>query len=365
MYSTHTLPGRTVMIAGRERLYFSGTSYLGISKSPDFQQVLLEAMQQYGSSYSSSRVSNLQLSVYQQAEQLLTSLTGAASALTFSSGYLAGQAAVHALNQGQTFVYAPDTHPAVWRQAQDDWHGDYKTWALGLPATLAATEGKLVIVSNSLNPLQAEKYRFDWVEHLPEDREVTLLVDDSHGFGIIGKDGTGIYPELSARLKDNVHLVVVSSFGKACGIPGGMVLGSQAMVQKLWKSPFFTAGSPIPPAYLEAFLQAQAIYHRARKQLFANIKHFRQLVEATHLFRYFEHYPVFYTPDNGLCEAVREDCLLSSFPYPDPDSQPITRVVVNSLHQPKDLEMLAARIWHYKEIRQEAGSPKTDVRSKK
>lgn len=347
MLVTEQLPGRTVIIEGKERLYFSGTSYLGVSKNTPFQQILLEGMQYYGINYSSSRSSNLQLAVYEKAEELLTSLTGAEVTLTFSSGYLAGQAAINVLNQGQNFIYAPETHPAVWRYKQDGSHGSYKTWALALPTQVAVAEKETVIVSNSLDPLLAEKYRFDWVSCLPDDKQITLLIDDSHGFGVTGKNGAGIYPEIKAQLKSNIDLIVVSSFGKAYGIPGGVVLGKAEFIRQLKKSPFFTAGSPIPPAFLYAFIHAQDIYEQAREKLFANAGYFQERIKDWQLFRYFDKYPVFYTSENALAQAVADHCILSSFPYPSPDSEVITRVVISSLHTQEDIDILSTGIAKY------------------
>lgn len=344
---TEQLPGRTVTIGGKERLYFSGTSYLGISKNTAFQQVLQEGMQYYGTSYSSSRSSNLELAIFEEAEELLASLTGAEATLTFSSGYLAGQAAINVLNQEQTFIYAPETHPAVWRYKHDGWHGNYKAWAVDLPNQLTVAQKEVVIVSNSLDPLLAEKYSFDWINYLPDDKQITLLIDDSHGLGVTGKQGAGIFPELKAQLKPNVDLIVISSLGKAYGIPGGVVLGKAGFLELLKRNPFFTAGSPVSPAYLYAFTHAQDIYEQARKQLLRNVKHFKQLVESTQLFQYFDDYPVFYTKENELYEALKESCLLSSFPYPDPESNPITRVIISSLHLTEDLESLAQCISVY------------------
>ncbi len=97
MLVTHHLPGRTIVADGCERLYFSGTSYLGMGHNEAFRALLQEGMARYGTVYSSSRASNVQLAVYEEAEHLLSDLTGAPAALTFSSGYQAGQAATQRL----------------------------------------------------------------------------------------------------------------------------------------------------------------------------------------------------------------------------------------------------------------------------
>ncbi len=348
MLVTHQLPGRTVVIDGKERLYFSGTSYLGISKNLGFQQLLQEGMSRYGTNYGSSRTSNLQLAVYEAAEQQLALMANAATALTFSSGYMAGQAAIQTLDYRQPVLYAPGTHPAVWQNPQHvrqtaSVGTNYHSWALHISAQVAALNSRQgAIIANALDPLLAEKYAFEWVGQLPEDKQITLLLDDSHGFGITGREGEGIYREVYAQLKPNVKLLVVSSLGKAYGIPGGVVFGDPDLIAPLKKSPFFTAGSPVPPAYLYAFVQAQSIYEEARLQLKTNVNYFQQ--QLPHIpdtsFHYFDHYPVFYTPDNALAKAIEDQCIISSFPYPNPDSQPITRIVINSLHTTDDIDGL-------------------------
>lgn len=82
-------PDRTVEVDGKSFLYFGGTSYLGMATHPEFQKLLCESIQQWGTAYGSSRNSNIQLSIYQEAETLFSSLIGCESALFVSSGTLA------------------------------------------------------------------------------------------------------------------------------------------------------------------------------------------------------------------------------------------------------------------------------------
>ena len=347
MMSTHELPGRTVNIEGKELLYFSGTAYLGMGKNEAFKEKLLEGMSRYGSNYSSSRTSNLQLNIYEETEAFLAHYTGAEEVLTLSSGYLACQAVVNLLAQDHAFMYAPNTHPALCRYAEDFYVGNYAQWSKTIHRQLRSNiANKLVIVSNSLDPLLAEKYDFDWLNTLPADRDITLLIDDSHGFGIIGKNGSGIYGMIKS-LRKNLKLIVVSSFGKAFGIPGGLVMSDKAVMQNLKKSSYFAGSSPIVPAYLYAFLHSQEIYRQTRQKLFENVAQFSKATAATGLFHHFDHYPVFYTPDNNLYKALKDRCILSSFSYPTHDSKPISRVVLSSLHHPEDIDRLSQWVLDY------------------
>ncbi|MEQ9438320.1 MAG: aminotransferase class I/II-fold pyridoxal phosphate-dependent enzyme [Cyclobacteriaceae bacterium] len=351
MMKTTFLPGRTIVADGKERLYFSGTSYLGVNKNIIFQEMLREGFGQYGTGYSSSRSSNVQLAIYEEAENWLSNFTGAKSALTFSSGYLAAQALIRTLDQGQRFRYAPQTHPALWRNEKDSIPGMFRAWVPHLEAKIAYGGEEVVIVANSVDPLYANPHSFDWVAHLPEHLQVTLVIDDSHGLGVLGEHGRGVYASVSQLAPDNVSLIVVSSLGKALGVPGGVVLGDPAVTERLRKSPFFTGASPIAPAYLYAMTQSRKVYASLQDQLRQNVQHFQSLIGTTSLFRYFGTYPVFYTANNELCDEVQEHCVLSSFPYPNPDSERITRVVINALHTTQDLETLGRLVQEHAAVK--------------
>lgn len=340
-----TLPGRTLSLDGNEYLYFSGTSYLGISRNAEFQHHLQEGFARYGTNYSSSRISNIRLAVLEEAEQQLAADTGAAAALTFSSGFLAGQALVRLLQHEGQCLYAPRTHPALALENPLPSPEKYYTeWVQNLPARLPHIPGsRIILLVNSLDPLYAEKYDFSWVADLPAERQITLVIDDSHGMGIIGTNGSGIFGQVQPP--PHVEVIVVGSLGKALGLPGGVVLGNARRIAQLQKSPFFTAGSPMPPAYLYAFLQSQSLYASLRRKLAENTVLFQQKTAASDHFRFFDTYPVFHTPHNELYgHLYNRRILISSFPYPSSHDSPITRVIVNALHTPEDIETIAQQI---------------------
>ena len=342
MPQTHHLPGRIVISEGKERLYFSGTSYLGINHQPGYRELLQEGIAQYGGNYSSSRASNLQLAIYEETENFMSQWMGMDAVLTFSSGFQAGQALMSMLPPKAVYIFAPGSHPAVWQRDQQVWQGDFPSWALSLPTQIAAANtDEVIVVTNSLDPLYAKRYRFNWLSDLPTGKHIHVIVDDSHGLGVLGKDGEGIISEIRKYVPEHVQLTIVGSIGKALGVPGGLVAGSQSLIYKLRQSPSFTAASPIAPAYLHAFLKAQPIYCEARKRLQERVQQFQQAVESSGLFCYFGQYPVFYTPHNELAGILADTMLLSSFPYPYPESEPVTRIVLNALHTEEDINKLS------------------------
>ena len=346
---TDYLPGRTLLSSGKEYLYFSGTSYLGMARNEELQKYLQEGLARYGSNYSSTRLSNVQLNIYAEAENYLAALTGAEAALTVSSGFLAGQLVIRTLEGTADFIYGPRTHPALWRQKTDFFDGSFTEWVNNLPERVAnSKQENVVILCNSLDPLLAVKYNFDWLEDLPTDKDITLIIDDSHGFGATGKTGAGFFSEVN--VPRGAELIVVTSMGKALGIPAGLILGKEKTLAGFRQSPFFGGGSPAVPAYLYAFLKSAAIYPEARQKLLKNIRLWQSQLINPSLFHNFPDYPVFYTPYNQLCTFLYEkDMLISSFPYPTPQSPHITRVILSSLHTPDDLGNLATAVNEFAE----------------
>ncbi|WP_161888228.1 PLP-dependent aminotransferase family protein [Pontibacter russatus] len=90
-----------------------------------------------------------------------------------------------------------------------------------------------------------------------------------------------------------------------------------------------------------AFLHSQAIYEEARQRLFRSIACFKQGLVRPELFRSCWHFPVFSTSQHALCAYLQEQrVLISSFRYPTPANEPVTRIVLISLHSPEDLHRL-------------------------
>ncbi|QMU29995.1 aminotransferase class I/II-fold pyridoxal phosphate-dependent enzyme [Adhaeribacter radiodurans] len=342
---TSQLPGRTLVTETATYLYCSGTSYLGMARNEEFQAILQACFATYGTNYSSSRLSNVQLKIFSETEAYLSTWTGAEAALVVSSGLIAGQLIVKTFADTGTFIYGPRTHPALWRTPIDCYQGDYTNWAKEVPEKVrTATSKEVVILTNSLDALWVQTYSFDWITKLPGDKKITIIIDDSHGFGLTGKNGAGVYTQLP-ELPAHVQVAVISSFGKALGIPGGVILGNVSLIENLKKSAFFGGGSPPVPAYLAAFLQAENIYQQAREKLQENITQFTNNVQQPALFQSFTRYPVFYTRQNSLYAwLLEQQILISHFAYPTPADPPITRIILNSLHTKADIEVLTHQV---------------------
>ncbi|MCU0393533.1 MAG: aminotransferase class I/II-fold pyridoxal phosphate-dependent enzyme [Thermoflexibacter sp.] len=355
MFFSAQHPSRTVKTEQSDYLFFSGTSYLGMAVNPIFQNTIYEGLGKYGANYGSSRTSNLRLRVFEEIEGFLSKWTGAEACLSMSSGFLAGQLVAQWIRElakeDYIISYAPNTHPAVFSGLESFDFVDFESWVSYVVALSHSTTQNLVLVCNSVDVLNAKIHDFSWVKNLYTPnmlRKVILIADDSHGIGVIGEKGKGIFHQIP--IQQGITKLVIASMGKALGMPAGMIIGDREVIAHLQKSSFYSGASPALPAYCYAFLNVWDEYEKQMEILKENISFFSGEVKNLGLFEYDIHYPVFRTYRHQLYSFLLEhQVLISSFPYPKPDSELITRIVLSSLHTQEDLAYLIKLLKQYVE----------------
>ncbi|MDO9554386.1 aminotransferase class I/II-fold pyridoxal phosphate-dependent enzyme [Rhodonellum sp.] len=333
---------RTILHEGRDYLFFSGTAYLGMGSSEAFEELVISGIKKYGLNHGLSRINNVRLAVYGQFETYFAEKAGADRALVWSSGYLAGNAAVNHLRKGMDKVFvAPDTHPAV---LPEDWALDPKpTFAEWVSMVGAFCEKnpaqKILILGNALDPLEPSLHDYNWIQTLPLKHEYTLLVDDSHAFGVAGEGIFGTYRQLKHL---SVNLVVSGSLGKGIGLPAGIILGNLETIGLIENHQTFRSSSPPPPAYLDAFLQGQHLYVERKEKLFNNLEYFSALTKNTKGLTFIPRYPVYsFTDPNWVNHLQEHGIIVSSFPYPSAHSRKVNRIVISAHHEESDLYTLS------------------------
>jgi 8-amino-7-oxononanoate synthase len=342
MYKIKASPGRTVTIHKKEFLYFSGTAYLGMPRNPDFRRLVIEGFDRYGTNFGGSRLANVRFDIFDETERTLIDLTGAPAAISVSSGTAAGQLLAHYFFDKAVMLATPDAHPSMIAPGQEVRRLGHN-WTLEIPRILEAIHEPVVLFCNAVNVLHVQKTDFSWLAQVPFGKNFTLVVDDSHYLGIGGVRGGGTFSEL--KCPDHVELVVVSSLGKAFGVPAGIILGTEALIDGLWRTPLFGGGSPTVLAYLHAFVKGQQIYEKNRAILKSNIAKFLRSLPESNRLQTFEGYPVFSVKDENLADELFEQgIILSSFPYPSPTSPKVTRIVLNSLHRNEDIDTLLSHL---------------------
>jgi len=329
----------TINIGGTDYLYFGGTAYLGIPQNSEFINLFCEGIKKYGLNNGTSRSNNIQLGIYDEAEKIAAERFGAEDALITSSGYLAAQLTVKGLSDFGEVIYAPSCHPALWLEdhvSNSKLFSEWKRETLDLINN--AKEQNWVLISNSMNNLFPEIYDFGFLEEIYNDKNVTLIVDDSHGIGI-NNGGLGSFVNLPK--KENIECLVVASMAKALGLDAGLVLGSSKIIQILKRTNTFIGASPPAAAGLYAFIKGEHIYKEAWLRLQKNIDFLASKLNSVWKFEF--GFPVFFLNNPALADILLpHKILISSFPYPNANSESINRIVLSSWHNYADIEYLAS-----------------------
>jgi 8-amino-7-oxononanoate synthase len=332
---------RTVNYQGSEYLFFSGTAYLGMGNVSEFEKLIIEGISKYGISHGLSRINNVRLHVFQQFETFFAEKAGADKSLVWSSGFLAGTAAVQFLSKDTEHIFvAPDTHPAILPQGiNPDPFFDHKTWAEYCKKKCEELpQSKILILANAVDALKPAVHQFNWIKDLPGKHDYTLLIDDSHAFGVLGNAHYGTFSQWKHL---PVRLLVSGSLNKGLSLPAGILLGDAATIDEIAGTNIFRSSSPPVPGYLWAFLQAEHIYKGRQQKLFENIRLLQELIASSNCFNYAAGYSVFSFSNQSWPERLfQSGMLISSFPYPNPTDPLTNRIVVSAAHHPEDLIQL-------------------------
>ncbi|MBT8280004.1 MAG: aminotransferase class I/II-fold pyridoxal phosphate-dependent enzyme [Muriicola sp.] len=333
-------PGRTLIHKGDTYHYFGGTSYLGIQLEPEFIEIAKRYISKYGTNYGASRRSNIRLDIYEQAETYLSQWIGGEASLTMSSGYLAGQLlAQHFKSREHKLFYAPNSHSALYTSNAKP-YTTYTTLNIALREHLDNNEKQVpVVFLDSIDFSGCNYPHFDILRTLPLDSCI-LVVDDSHGIGVVGENGAGVFSSLkSLPCKE---LVLCASLGKAVGIQAGVVSGESSRIDKLKASDFFGGASPAAPFYLAQFMEAEPIYQQKREELSRNISLFEGLTKDLKVLNRMPQYPVYGYSNQAMTDYLKDRrILVTDFRYPTEDSYATNRIVLTAAHNHMDINTLA------------------------
>lgn len=327
-----------IEIDGKEYLYFSGTSYLGIAQHTDFLDILANNLFVFGANHGQSRVNNIRLNVFDDFEEEFALSAGAPAAAVLSSGYLAGIAAWKSLYSelDQTWI-APDAHSAI----VPDHHTasvqfnfiQWKDWCLEQSEALSPQ--KILIIGNAVDPFHCDIHDYKWVKELGKKHEVSLLVDDSHAFGAFGNSIYGTYQSLA---DPSLNVLVSGSLGKGLGLPAGIILGEDTQINKIKATALFGGASASSPAHLQTFLEMEDLYLNRKSWLEDACGIFAQETATISQIHGSKYFPAFaYSDPTWAREFEKAGIITSSFPYPTVDSPSVNRIVISAYHELEDL----------------------------
>jgi len=331
-----SFPGRTVTISDISYAYFGGTAYLGLQDYKPFQELFIANSKRYGTNYGASRKSNVRFTVFGEAEQVLANLVGSEACLTMSSGYLAGQFLVQFLKKKkyQRF-YAPNTHSALFTKKNKNYDSYAKLHTAITKHLKSDDSATPVLFLDSIDFSGINYPNFESLKNLSLS-DIILVVDDSHGIGIVGENGDGVFKQLQTL--GVKQLFMCCSLGKGFGIQAGAVFGSRQDIESMENTVFFGGASPASPAAMATFVNAQDIYEERRGVLNQNLSLFLEQTKQLTDFTYMARHPTFSYQNPKLTDALfQHKIIVTHFNYPNDNANVMSRIVLSAAHTKDDI----------------------------
>jgi len=336
-------PARHLVINEETYLYFGGTAYLGLQSDINFQNLFISNIKKYGTNYGASRTSNVQINIYEKAEAHLASIVGSEACTTLSSGYLAGQLiAKHFNTNNYACFYAPNTHSALF-SAKTSCRENYSVLNSAVRYALKKdAKTTPVVFLDSIDFSGINYPNFSALEELPLD-QVIVVADDSHGIGIVGYKGSGVFHQL--KQLNPKELVVSCSLGKGYGIQSGGIFGTKERLLQLTETDFFGGASPATPAAMATLMQAEIIYEKKRAKLQDSINLFKKNIKDLYNFSWMKGHPAFSFSDENLTSYLANNkIIVTHFNYPSEDASVMSRIVLSAAHNQADIILLTTTI---------------------
>jgi 8-amino-7-oxononanoate synthase len=252
--------GPWLEISGKRLLSFCSNDYLGLAQHPQLIAALRRAASECGVGSTSAHLICGHRTEHAELEEALAAWTGRERALLFSTGYMANLGVMQALlGRGDVCVQDKLNHACLIDGARMAGaalarypHADVGAAARQLAnhhsaAALLATDG-VFSMDGDVAPLRE-------LATLCMGEGATLMVDDAHGFGVLGHSGGGSLE--AAALNPYDVPVLMATLGKALGCAGAFVAGSHALIQGLMQfaRPYIYT-TAMPPALAAAALVA-------------------------------------------------------------------------------------------------------------
>ncbi|WP_291149375.1 aminotransferase class I/II-fold pyridoxal phosphate-dependent enzyme [Flavobacterium sp. UBA7680] len=329
-------PDRIIEIDQEQYLYFGGTAYLGLPTNKKFQDLVVKNILNWGTTYGSSRTANIKLSAYDSGEKFLAAHIGSESTVTVSSGMLAGKLVIDLMKkQTDCFFHFNDTHNAIRIENSLPLFVNDKL----NERLLDSKREKIAILTDGVPTFETKPADLSFLKQIPNHKEVTLILDESHSFGILGKNGAGIYSSIQYPVK---RKIMVSSLGKAFGLTGGVIAGDFGFINEIKEMETFTSAAGMNPAFVQTLSDAAEIYTLQHIKLLDNLKYIDSILIKNTNIKFDKNYPLIYLLSKELVEKLKtEKIIIASFKYTK-NAEPLNRIVITANHLKEDLDKFAA-----------------------
>lgn len=247
--------GILLQVDGKQVVNFCSNDYLGLANHPEVVAGFKQAADRYGVGSGSAHLICGHSSAHHALEEELAAFTGRARALLFSTGYMANLGVISALVGRNDRVLEDRLNHASLLDGGLLSRAQFKRFlhldSLDLQAQLLAHTQRTLIVSDGVFSMDGDLADLPALAAMARQYQAGLLIDDAHGFGVLGHNGGGIVEHCG--LTAGEVPILMGTLGKAFGTFGAFVAGSDDLIEFLiQKARSYVFTTALPAAVADA-----------------------------------------------------------------------------------------------------------------
>ena len=272
------------VVDGKEVIMLCSNNYLNLSNHPRLIQSAIDAAKKYGAGSGSVRAIAGTMDLHMEVEKRLAQFKRTESSLIYQTGFAANAGLIPQLvGKGDIIISDELNHGSIIdgvRLTKAD-RAVFKHRDMGeLENVLTDADKKynrILVITDGVFSMDGDIAPMDKIVDIAKEYGAMTYVDDAHGEGVIGPDGRGIGAHFSIEGKIDVEM---GTFSKAFGVVGGLIAGSQDLVNYAYnKSRTWLLSGSHPPAVAGAQLTAIDVLETEPEHvrtLWDNTKYFKK-----------------------------------------------------------------------------------------
>jgi 8-amino-7-oxononanoate synthase len=226
-------------VDGREMLAFCSNDYLGLASHPCVVEALREGALRYGAGSGAAHLvsghSRAHAVLEERLAEFMSPCIAAARALYFCTGYMANLAILSALADKEADIFSEALNHASLIDGARLSRANVRVYPHGDTAALQrmlddSTAQKKIVVTDAVFSMDGDVAPLRELAALCEQHGAWLVIDDAHGFGVLGSNGRGSLEHLGLQ---SPHIVYMGTLGKAAGVSGAFVAAHETVIEFL------------------------------------------------------------------------------------------------------------------------------------
>jgi glycine C-acetyltransferase len=246
--------GAWLTVDGKQVLNFCSNNYLGLANHPRLVERAKEAIDELGIGPAAVRTIAGTMSIHTELEHRLAKFKRVEAAITFQSGFTANLGTIPALVSNEDIIFSDELNHAsiidgcrlsrarIVRYA----HCDPEDLRRQIQSVPSEEYRRAMVITDGVFSMDGDVAPLDALTEIANEYGFLMMVDDAHGEGVLGKGGRGIVDHFNLHGQVDVE---VGTLSKAFGVVGGVVAGSQRIVDWLHQRgrPFlFSSAMTVP-----------------------------------------------------------------------------------------------------------------------